>query len=73
MNTQSRLLTDGEAANLVRMLPTRLLKLAKAGVVPSVTLPDGEYRFLESDLWDWIASHRHVPAEVPADDAEVPA
>lgn len=50
MQAQSRLLTDGEAAQLLRILPARLLKLARAGHVPDVALPDGELRFDEADL-----------------------
>ena len=44
------LLTDGEAARLLRMLPVRLNRLAKKGVIPCVILPDGEIRFDEQDL-----------------------
>ena len=58
MSSDGRVLTDGEAAQLIRMPPARLLRLAREGRVPCVVLPDQEIRFVESDLWDWIQAHR---------------
>ena len=52
------LLTDGEAAEMLRMPPSRLRKLANTGQVDHVLLPDGEVRFVEADLWDWVESHK---------------
>ena len=67
METQSRILTDGEAAELLCMIPARLVRLAKAGKVPCVILPDGELRFDARDLWTWVAEHkRPVQAEASA-------
>jgi hypothetical protein len=60
MSTATTLLTDGEAATLLRMLPTRLAKLARAGGVPHVLLPDGELRFDRADLERWIADHKRA-------------
>ena len=64
METQSRLLTDGEAAELLCMIPARLVRLAKAGKVPCVVLPDGELRFDSRDLWAWVAEHKQAVGEV---------
>ena len=55
MEATSRLLADHEAAKLLRMLPARLKRLAKANKVPHIALPDGELRFDESDLRVWVA------------------
>jgi len=52
------LLTTAEAAQLLRMLPARLARLAKAGKVPTVLLPDGELRFDVGDLRGWIEQHK---------------
>lgn len=54
----TRLLTDGEAANRLRILPTRLVRMAKAGQIPHVALPDGEIRFDEGDLSRWVDRYR---------------
>ena len=58
MDTNFRLLSAHEAAVLLNMLSARVKKLAKAGVVPHVVLPDGEIRFIESELVDWVRTHR---------------
>ena len=58
MSSDARVLTDGEAAQLIRMPPARLLRLAREGRVPCVVLPDQEIRFVESDLWGWVQAHR---------------
>jgi excisionase family DNA binding protein len=60
--TDEILLTDGEAAKLLRILRTRLVRLARAGKVPCVILPDGEIRFSRADLIEWVAAYRH-PAQ----------
>lgn len=62
-NADRNLLTDGEAARLVRMPPARFVRLVKAGEVPAVRLPDGEVRFLEADLWAWIERYRQPARE----------
>jgi hypothetical protein len=51
------ILHDFEAARLVKMTTRRLVRLAKAGKAPSVRLPDGEIRFRESDLLEWVDRH----------------
>lgn len=58
MTDDARLLTDGEAARLVRMPPARLVRLARAGEIPCVLLPDDELRFIEADLWSWVRKHK---------------
>ena len=64
MSTENKtLLTDGEAANLLRMLPSQLHRLVKNDEIPFVLFPDGEPRFIESDLWAWVERHR-MPSEV---------
>jgi predicted site-specific integrase-resolvase len=62
MDANEILLSDVEAANLLRMLRCRLAKLARAGKVPCVILPDGELRFRRDDLTEW-ALHFRKPAE----------
>jgi excisionase family DNA binding protein len=61
MTEAQPLLTADEAADILRLTRSRVVKLAKAGELPSVTLPGGEIRFLSSDLWEWVGSlRRHV-------------
>ena len=60
----SPLLIDAhEAGRLLDMPPARVTRLAKRGELPSVVLPDGEYRYLASDLEKWIKEFRR-PATV---------
>ena len=67
MMTHTRLLTDTEAAELLQMLTARLKRLAKAGKVPCVRLPDGELRFDSNDLAAWVEVHKQpARAEVTA-------
>jgi len=54
----THLLSDDEAAKVLRMLPSRLKRLARAGQVPHILLPDGEIRFDAGDLAAWIQHHR---------------
>jgi excisionase family DNA binding protein len=65
-----KLLTDGEAAELLRILRSRLVRMARDGIIPYVALPDGEIRFDPQDLADWIASHKQIVSgeESAADD-----
>lgn len=55
------LLTAGEAAIRLRMPSARLARLARDGKVPCVNLPDGELRFDETDLTDWVDRHKSNP------------
>ena len=62
----THLLSDDEAAKVLRMLPSRLKRLAKAGQVPHILLPDGELRFEFTELAEWIARHRVADKETAA-------
>jgi hypothetical protein len=59
------LLNADEAARLLSMIPGRVSRLAKLGLLPCVELPDGEVRFVEEDLREWVRTHRQ-----PVTDAE---
>lgn len=64
MHTErKRILTDAEAARLLKMPRSRLARLAKTGVVPSVHLPDGEPRFIAADLWEWVQRHKQEASQ----------
>lgn len=58
MSTTQRLLTSSEAADILQISSARVARFAKANKVPHVRLPDGEVRFVESDLWAWIDQHK---------------
>jgi hypothetical protein len=47
-----------DAGRLLDMLPARVTRLAKRGIIPCVELPDGELRFLPEDLRAWVNEHR---------------
>ncbi len=48
------LITDSEAAEILRLTSRQVAKLAKKGILPSVTLPGDEVRFDPDDLWRWV-------------------
>lgn len=70
MRNAPLLIDAREAGRLLDMLPARVTRLAKRGDLPCVMLPDGEPRFLEDDLRDWVDQHRRpaTVAEGRADD-----
>ena len=63
MDTPKRsILNDVEASDYLRMPTPRVNRLAKKGVIPHVLLPDGELRYYQAELADWVQAH-HRPAE----------
>jgi excisionase family DNA binding protein len=56
------LLTDSEAADLLRLTSRQVMKLARRGELPSIRFPNAEVRFIADDLQQWIREHR-VPAD----------
>lgn len=58
------LLDGDEAGEVLRMLPKRVARLARRGVLPHVALPDGELRFLRTDLMAWASGYRKAGAVV---------
>jgi hypothetical protein len=57
------LISTSEAAEALRMLTARVVRLANAGAIPCVRLPDGELRFDLADLRAWVDEHkRQSPA-----------
>lgn len=60
MQTQPLLIDAREAGRLLDMLPARVTRLAKRGLLTCVVLPDGELRFLADDLRSWIEAHRRL-------------
>jgi len=59
----TKLLTDSEAGSILRLPSRRVLKLAKAGIIPHIDLPGNEIRFEKSDLDKWIASRKQEEAK----------
>jgi len=59
-----RLLTTDEAAEILRLTPRQVARLANAGRVPTVRLPGNEIRIDESDLWAWVADRKQPIAGV---------
>jgi predicted site-specific integrase-resolvase len=59
-----QLLTDSDVAELLKVPSARVLRLAKQSRIPHVVLPNGEVRFVEQDVWDWIQSHRQPAREM---------
>ncbi len=55
-----------DAGRLLRMLPTRVTRLAKRGQLPCVKLPDDEIRYLEADLREWVLGYRQSAAKEAA-------
>ncbi len=53
------LINARDAGRLLDMILSRATRLAKCGSLPSVLLPDGEYRFRPADLEAWCEEHRY--------------
>ena len=63
MSTITPVLVDAsEVAEALNMLRSRVIRLANAGRIPCVRLPDGEPRFLPEDIRAWVLEHR-TPAK----------
>ncbi len=52
------LLTDTEAADILRLTPRQVLRLAGRGELPSVALPNGETRFDPDDIRRWVETRK---------------
>jgi excisionase family DNA binding protein len=52
------LLTDNEAADVLKLTPRQVVRLASRGELPSVRFPNGEVRFDAGDLQAWVESHK---------------
>jgi excisionase family DNA binding protein len=52
------LITDSEAADILRLTTRQVANLAKKGILPSVNLPGGEIRFDVDDLHQWVESRK---------------
>jgi excisionase family DNA binding protein len=50
------LITDSEAAEMLRLTPRQVARLAKSGELPSVRLPGNEVRFDPDDIRLWVDS-----------------
>ena len=51
-----------DAAAMLSMSTRQVRALARANQLPHVALPNDEVRFVESDLHDWIESHKRPVA-----------
>jgi len=63
MDATRTLLTTDEAAEILRLTPRQVSRLANAGRVPTVCLPGNEIRIDEGDLWRWIEEHKQPTSE----------
>jgi excisionase family DNA binding protein len=57
------LITDSEAAEILRLTPRQVAKLAKKGILPSVKLPGDEIRFDPDDIRRWVETLKQPAAE----------
>ena len=61
MNKIPKLITPRELDRLLRYPTGRSLRLAKKGKLPFVELPDGDIRFVESQVLSILGLNRHEP------------
>lgn len=61
------LLIPRQVDQLLRYPRGRSMKLAKAGKLPHVTLPDGEVRFLEAEIEQLILKCATAASVAPSD------
>jgi hypothetical protein len=52
------LLTSSEAADILRLTPRQVTRLARRGDLPSVQLPNDELWFDPAGLWRWVETHK---------------
>jgi excisionase family DNA binding protein len=52
------LLTDSEAAEILRLTPRQVARLARRGELPSVQLPGNEVRFDPDDIRRWVETRK---------------
>ena len=52
------LLTDSETAEILRLTPRQVAKLARRGELPCVNLPGNEIRFDPADIRQWVEAHK---------------
>lgn len=52
------LLTDSEAADMLRLTSRQVARLAKRGELPSVQLPGNEVRYDPDDIRRWVESRK---------------
>ena len=57
------LLTDSEAAEILRLTPRQVAKLARRGELPKIAFPNGEVRFDPADLARFVESHKQPAME----------
>jgi hypothetical protein len=66
MSSDMQILNAIEAAEFLRMKISATERMAKAGLIPRIDLPDGQIRFLLSDLVAYVNSRRVPGQEVAA-------
>jgi excisionase family DNA binding protein len=52
------LLDTFDAADMLRLSPRQVAKLARRGELPSITLPGDEIRFDPEDIRQWVESRK---------------
>ncbi len=57
------LLTDAETAEILRLTPRQVVRLARRQELPSVVLPNRELRFDPAELSKWVDSHKRPARE----------
>jgi len=63
MIENERLLTTGDAADILQMPTARGSRLSKRDEIPHIRLPGGEIRFVKADLWAWIKARKRPGQE----------
>jgi hypothetical protein len=65
MDARERLLDDADVAGILRVTRRRISSLVRRKEIPFIELPDGDIRFIESRIWEWVESRKPQP-EGPA-------
>jgi excisionase family DNA binding protein len=55
--TETRLLTESEAAELLSLTPRQIGRLARRGELPHVEI-NKEIRYDPRDIWEWVESKK---------------
>ncbi|NLF08820.1 MAG: helix-turn-helix domain-containing protein [Pirellulaceae bacterium] len=60
---ETKLLYPSDAAAVLCLTPAQIRTLVRKGLLPHVSLPNGEIRFDPRDLESWVVAHKQESRE----------
>jgi predicted site-specific integrase-resolvase len=63
MSAEDQLLTDSDVADILQVSTFQVRRYIREDKIPYVVLPNGDVRFLASDICGWLAAMKHGQAK----------